>query len=243
MGRPRRLIEERRPAALIVDPLAELHDVEENDNTALRHVLAAFRGIATEYDIAVVVLHHTRKGALAAGDPDTARGASALIGGARIVLTLLPMSEDDAQALGIPKSRHARSAYVRLDDGKQNYAAIGDARWYEKIPYPLRNGEHVPALEPWMPPDMWGAPAATFNAILDEIDAGFDGRRYSVAPSAKDRAAWPVVRRHLDRTEAQAREIIKTWFKTGVLVVKEYDDPVDRKKRDGLSVNPAKRPS
>lgn len=34
------------PDLLTLDPLMELHDVSENDNTALRHVMAEFRVIA-----------------------------------------------------------------------------------------------------------------------------------------------------------------------------------------------------
>jgi RecA-family ATPase len=52
-----------RPVMLIVDPLAELHNCEENGNTALRAIIAKFRELAVEFDMAVVVLHHTRKGA------------------------------------------------------------------------------------------------------------------------------------------------------------------------------------
>jgi hypothetical protein len=52
------------------------------------------------------------------------------------------------------------------------------------------------------------------------------------------------VQRHCrDRTEPQCREIIKTWIKNGVLVAEDYDDPVERKPRKGLSVCDAKRPS
>jgi AAA domain len=157
MERLRELIRERRPGLLIADPLAELHGVEENDNTALRAVIAEFRALAVEFNMAIILVHHTRKGAVAPGDPDAARGASSTIGAARIVLTLVTMSEEDADSFGLPKSRQARSQYVRLEDAKQNYAAIGDAGWYEKALCTLENGEVVAAALPWTPPDLWGA--------------------------------------------------------------------------------------
>jgi hypothetical protein len=131
---------------LIVDPLAELHTEQENDNTALRSVIANFRALAVTFNMAVIVLHHTRKGTVAPGDPDAARGASSIIGAGRVALTVCPMSEDDAAALGLPKDRRTRSAYIRLDDARQSYAAIGDARWFEKVVYVLNNGEHVPGI-------------------------------------------------------------------------------------------------
>jgi hypothetical protein len=84
------------------------------------------------------------------------------------------------------------------------------------------------------------------NAVLTDIDRGIDDgrRRYSNAPNATDRAVWPVVKRHCpDKTESQCREIIHAWLNTGLLYPEQYDDPVDRKKRNGLHVDDAKRPS
>ncbi|MGH7091934.1 MAG: AAA family ATPase, partial [Stellaceae bacterium] len=62
MDELRTLIAERAPAMLIADPLAELHTAEENDNQALRAVIAEFRALAVEFQIAVILIHHTRKG-------------------------------------------------------------------------------------------------------------------------------------------------------------------------------------
>jgi hypothetical protein len=81
------------------------------------------------------------------------------------------------------------------------------------------------------------------NRILDEIDAGLaNGQRYSAAPAATDRAARRVVVKHLDRTEPQARAIIKAWLTSGLLIVEDYEDETDRKIRKGLRVDPTKRP-
>jgi hypothetical protein len=229
----------------VADPLAELHDADENDNVALRAVVAAFRTLAVEFDMAVVLLHHTRKGPVAAGDPDSARGASSIIGAARIVMTLAPMSEEDAKGFGLPSSRKARSQYVRLDAAKQNYAAIGDAAWYEKAVVILANGEAVAAAAPWTPPDIWAALSpSVINAILDDIERGpAEGRKYSPAQDAEERAAWRVVAKHCPAAanQEQAQGVIKTWKKSGMLTSAPYDDPILRKKREGLTV--AKRPS
>ena len=57
-----------------------------------------------------------------------------------------------------------------------------------------------------------------------------DGNRYTNAPNADDRAAWKVVTKHApDKTEGQAREIIKAWVKNTVLIIEEYENPVTRK--------------
>lgn len=65
-----------KPDVLILDPFVELHASEENDNTAIRQVMARFRSLARELNCAIVLLHHTRKGAQSPGDPDSLRGAS-----------------------------------------------------------------------------------------------------------------------------------------------------------------------
>jgi hypothetical protein len=245
----RALIEERQPAILIADPLAELHSADEKDYSALRAVVAEFRAFAFRYIIAVILVHHTRKGAVTPGDPDTARGASAIVGAGRVVLTLVTMSEDDAEALGLAKGRKARSAYVRLDDAKQNYAAIGEANWYEKTVYALDNGEWVPAAVPWTAPDMWQSIGpAIANQILDDIEAGIDGgkRRYTDAGGGDGtRAAWKaVVARIPSLNEKQARKVIATWVKSETLVARKYYDEQDRKERQGLYVSddPKRRP-
>jgi hypothetical protein len=245
MAELRGLLLQHRPDALILDPLVEIHTAEENNNIALRAVVARLRALAAEFNMAVIILHHTRKGTVEPGDPDAARGASSLVGAGRIVLTLCTMTETDADLLAIAADRKTRSAYLRLDDAKQNYAAIGDARWFEKIVYMLDNGEHVPAAVPWTPPELWGhISTLTANVILDEIEAGpGQDRRYSPAPQAKERAAWPVVKKHVEcLSEKQAKSVIRTWCDNRVLEVRTYRDSIERREVAGLYVNPAKRP-
>jgi hypothetical protein len=240
MLRLREIITERRPALFIADPFAELHALDENSNADVRAVVAKFRALAVEFDMAVVLIHHTRKGTAEPGDPDVLRGGSAIVGGGRSIFTVLPMAEQDAKLLGLPSERKSRSCYVRLDDAKLNYADIGDAKWYEKTLYSLDNGETVPAAVPWTPPDFWrNLPNATINAILDQIDRGpAEGRRYSpAAQAAGDRAAWRVVTDHCSAlTPEQARTVIATWLKNGMLESRPYFDPIESKKRAGLFV-------
>jgi hypothetical protein len=81
--------------------------------------------------------------------------------------------------------------------------------------------------------------------VLDDLQAGLpNGSRYSSAGKAEDRAAWQVVLKHAPgKTERQARDIIKAWLKSSLLYAENYEDPEQRKKRSGLRVNAAKRPS
>lgn len=146
-----REIKQRRPDVLMLDPLVELHEAEENDNTAVRKVMAHFRALAIRYDMAVVLLHHTRKGVAAApGDPDVARGASAVVGAARIVLTVNVMSDAEASNFGLKADY--RRFFSRVDGAKINAAPIGKEEWFERQSYDLANGDRVAVMKPWIPP-------------------------------------------------------------------------------------------
>lgn len=147
---------------LFLDPLVELHDVEENDNGGMRQVIAELRATAVQMNIGVGLVHHTRKGNNAPGDAEAARGASAISGAARIVLTLAGMKEDEASSFGLPAGTEKH--YFRLDGGKANYSSVLDCEWFERVPYVLDNGastdddpeggiaDSAAAAVPWEPP-------------------------------------------------------------------------------------------
>jgi len=92
-------------------------------------------------------------------------------------------------------------------------------------------------VEQWIPPDvMFGLSNKQVVEILNKIEEGMeDGRRYTHATNAKTRAAWKVVVDVVPAlNEKQAREIIKTWMKEKVLVLKTYRNEKDRKDEEGL---------
>jgi hypothetical protein len=247
----RQYIKRDQPDIVILDPFVKLHALEENDNGAMDFVCDLLTKLAIEYDIAVDVPHHTKKGTLTAGDADNGRGASGIRDAARLVYTLTSMSEDEAKRFGIPEAD--RRAYVRLDNAKVNIARNSqEATWLKLVSVRLENGtteypngDEVQTVVPWDPPDTWAdLSAVVLNAVLTEIDAGLPrGQRYSNAPKATDRAAWTVVQRHCsNKTEPQCREIIRTWVKNGVLHAEKYHDPVRREEINGLRLDPTKRP-
>jgi AAA domain len=248
----RAAIERRRPDLVVLDPYVKLHALEENDNGAMDFVCDLLATLAIEYDIAIDAPHHTKKGQLTPGDADSGRGASAIRDAGRLIYTLTTMSEDEAKAFGI--NPEERTRYIRLDKGKVNLAPPSrTATWFKLVGVRLENGndeypngDEVHTVEPWSPPKTWeGLSSETLNAALTDIDAGTEnGQRYSGAPAAGKRAAWRVVKKHCpNRTEAQCKEIIRTWVRNGVLYEDEYDDPVDRKLRNGLRLDATKRPS
>lgn len=144
------MIADKRPDVVWLDPLVELHTAEENDNTALRQVIAYCRALATRHNCAVVLVHHARKGATA-GDAEGIRGAGSIVGASRVSLTVIPMTAEEAQELGVPSE--FRDLYFRVDGAKSNYARKGAPNWHMMTEYELANGEFVAAVTAWQPGD------------------------------------------------------------------------------------------
>lgn len=218
------ILEEFRPDILILDPLVELHNAEENDNTGLRAVVAYFRSLAQRFQMGVVILHHTRKGATAPGDPDAVRGASAVVGAARVVFTVCPMSEEEAGKCGVDIRQ--RRLYFRLDGAKQNYAPLDAAEWFKRVPHLLENEEEVAAAEPWVPPSPWdGVTWPVIDEIMAAIARGpSPGEFYAGAKQSK-RWAGTLIMDIATRSEAQASAILKSWIDGGLLVAGTYPSP------------------
>ena len=143
---------------LFVDPLAELHGVDENDNSGMRSVIAEFRTMAVRLGLSVVIIHHTRKGANTPGDAEAGRGASAISGASRVVLTVSGMTTDDAKAFGIPPGQERN--YLRVDGGKANYSSLTECEWFERSVFQLSNDDSVAVTVPWNPPKDFITPEA-----------------------------------------------------------------------------------
>jgi hypothetical protein len=241
----------RKPGLVSFDPFMKTHGLPENDNKAMDFVAEMMAQMAIEFQVTTDAPHHTRKGIMVAGDADAGRGASAIKDDARLVYTLVRMTSDEAEILNISEAE--RRLLVRLDSAKVNLAPPStEARWFKLIGVELGNGtEEYPAGDNVQTAEKWTAPQSfdgvnTYiaNEILNEIDRGLaDGTRYSSHHRAGEREARHVIQRHLpQKTDKQARKIIKTWEENGVLHQKEYEDPRTRKPRLGLYLNPANRP-
>ena len=238
-----RICMEEQADLLVCDPLAELHDSEENDNTAMRQVVAAFRSLAQRLDMAVLILHHDRKGTSTPGDMDRVRGASSISGAVRVMLTLTTMTAEEAGGFGIPAEE--RRSYIRIDSAKSNYAPAQEAEWYKLTAIEIENGEIIAAALPWTPPGVFGALSmADCVAILETIQRGFtkDGERffYAADNKAKVGLAWEVITATKKATKDQAKNIIKTWEGEGVLIKEEGPSPSSKHPRDNYSVCPEK---
>jgi hypothetical protein len=245
------IIVARKIDLVALDPFVKSHAVAENDNPAIDQVVQILTDLGVKHDIAVDTPHHTNKGTPTPGDANRGRGASSMKDAARLVYTLSPMMEAEAQQFGL--SEFERRHLVRMDPGKVNIAPpMHEAKWFRLVGVSLGNptelypnGDNVQTVEPWTPPDVWaGLDSILLNRVLTDIDAGLaDGNRYSNASNAGQRAAWCVIVKHApEKSQAAARAVIAAWIRTGLLYSQKYKNP-DSKFVFGLHVDPSKRPT
>jgi hypothetical protein len=67
-----------RPALLVLDPFVRLHRVDENASAEVAPLLDFLRGLQRRYQVAVVLVHHARKGAAHIRAGQALRGSSEL---------------------------------------------------------------------------------------------------------------------------------------------------------------------
>src|SRR6266851_416553 len=164
-------IKEKGIVHIAIDPFVSTHQgVSENSNEEMEQVAEAIRQIAHETGCSIDLIHHTLKShtgntEVYAGDMNAARGASSLIGAARIVYTVSPMSKKTAENMGIDREEAGR--LIRLDHGKGNYTARDtNERWLELVPFNIRNrgdgtddlffidGDTIAVPRPWERPNL-----------------------------------------------------------------------------------------
>jgi hypothetical protein len=67
-----------RPRLLLLDPLVRLHSVDENDARAIAELLSYIRELERRFELAVILVHHTRKNASGPQAGQNLRGSSDL---------------------------------------------------------------------------------------------------------------------------------------------------------------------
>jgi hypothetical protein len=156
-------IKEQGIVHMVIDPLVSTHlGVSENSNEEIEQVMGTIQHIAHETGGSIDLVHHSLKShsqntEVYAGDMNAARGASSLIGAARMVYTLAPMSEKTREKWKLSAAQAAR--LVRLDHGKGNYAARDtDIRWFELETFEIGNGDPFGTDGPPVPSDTIAVP-------------------------------------------------------------------------------------
>ena len=73
-------VREHRPVLLILDPLIRLHRVDENDATQIGALLSYLRELQRQFQLAVLLVHHSRKDSQSSRPGQALRGSSELHG-------------------------------------------------------------------------------------------------------------------------------------------------------------------
>jgi len=103
----------------IMDPLNRVYGLDENDNTQAKAFVEAIEALAGDH-CAVILSHHVSKAQADSLAAEAGRGASALIGGWRGVLSMAEVPKSDLRYYCIPEADARR--YVLLDLSKSNYS-------------------------------------------------------------------------------------------------------------------------
>jgi AAA domain len=190
------LLSDLRPDVVVLDPLVALCGGGNlNDNAAMSLVMRALKRMANKFECAILILHHTRKG----GDLSSAEsigGASAIVNLARRAIMAMPMTAEEAKAMGVLPSE--RYSFFRVIASKSNLVARSDQTpWYKLCSVTLPNaepptysaGDNVQAVERVTLPLASSLSHSTDQvirqAIIDLVDKGklIDGVSYPYSPN------------------------------------------------------------
>ena len=118
---------------VVLDPLAFLSDVDENDNAAMTQLMRLLAECAAITGAAIVVLHHASKSGASGATvgASIARGASAITNHARWQLNLTTPTAEQIKALNLPADSASR--WVNLAIPKANYCTFQPDQWLERI--------------------------------------------------------------------------------------------------------------
>jgi archaellum biogenesis ATPase FlaH len=104
----RKLIEEHQPVLIVLDCLYWSHDKKENDSSEMKELMRQLVEIRDTYKVAVLVVHHTKKGVrYETMHNDNMRGSSVFAGATDTVLMFRRSSKEESKRLLKPtKLRH-----------------------------------------------------------------------------------------------------------------------------------------
>jgi hypothetical protein len=155
----------------LFDPLISTHNVNENDNAAMRKVVEAFDTVAQNGNCAVGINHHNRKSNGGDLTVESARGGAAIVDAFRSVDVLETMSKEEGKRLEVNHRLHFRSF-----NGKLNFAPpVEESAWYRLVNVGLDNndpmfGDNVGVVEAWKHPGKEEPPELTPSNIKEIME-------------------------------------------------------------------------
>lgn len=222
-------ISERRIGAIFVDPLVSSHAVQENDNGAIDAITKRWKRLAQETGCAVALVHHTKKMGGREVTAEDGRGGVALRDAARVMLTLNPMSPQEAEELGI-SDPDMRRALVRIDEGKSSRAPPGAATWIKLESQSLDNGAGFEPSDMVGVAALWNRPDVLHGITteqLHQVQKGLAEGEWRESVQSKDWVGFLVAKvtgLSVDADKARIKAMIKSWRRDGAITVERRAD-------------------
>lgn len=121
-------IRECRPVLLILDPLIRIHRGSENSASKISHLLGKLRSISRELDLAIIVVHHTRKHRVGFQEGQNLRGSSDLHGWGDSNLYVVRKDGRRATLTCEHRAASAQPSFIVecLDEPEPHVAVIGE---------------------------------------------------------------------------------------------------------------------
>lgn len=119
---------------LIIDTLRIIHELDENDSSAMTQIIGKMKIIAAKTKCAIVFLHHTSKNSAmndTGAEQQASRGSSVLVDNIRWQGYLKTMSSAEAKKLGVAENQ--RKFFVEFGVSKQNFGAPFEPYFLRKI--------------------------------------------------------------------------------------------------------------
>jgi RecA/RadA recombinase len=243
----KQIIIANRLDVVMLDPIAELHELEENDNVQMAKLMGMVRSVARETKAAILLLHHASKASVDAGKSRAAtatRGAGAIVNSARVSMVLNEMTAKDAEDLGIPEGE--RPLYGELTRPKANMGPRSFGGDYIKVEVvAFGNGDAdndedtVAVATAWKP-----SPASQAERLGDLVVAvrvlqdlppqerrtkGASRADYPVAKALGLDLGYEKVKAELTKEESAARgrvlSVLSQLVGMGALEVIDFNDP------------------
>ena len=232
---------------LLIDPFVASHQVSENDNVAVNAVMRQWVLLAERCNVAIELVHHTRKNGDGEVTAETSRGAKALTDATRDTRVINQMTEAEGLKFGVENRR----LHFRTYSDKANLAPPAEqSDWFKLEDVALANGtlgadgDHVGVATRWQIPGPFDKVSKeTINSILTAINLGVidDSGNQTGTPYGESnrggskRWVGKVVMDHTGMEEEEAKRAISAWMQSGVLYTEEIE--IRRKMTTGVRVN------
>ena len=211
---------------IIADPFVQTHEMNENDNGQMNFVADQFRSIAKELNIAVMLVHHTRKGSEYSTRGENARGASALKDAARSVRELRQLGEAEAGELNIDaKFAHE---FICVDHTKANYTKRADPRYLRKMPVVIskvnKDRQISATVEAYTPKTYESLVTDEHRNEIREmiIEARNDGKPFVKNPRPGSRDIYKEAQVKMDLPTIAIKRLVSDMYEGGILEKRKW---------------------